>query len=149
MSLANFLLFAAFSMRWIAVDNVSLYVEEAKTLEERAQGLMGRKKNLYMLFTFPYPEEVTFHMRDTPCSLDILFFDVEGRLFNFYKETKTNQGKQLYSSKGKAKWVLEVPSGWLNEHQIERGAQLRLFSHKCPQNEEYHLPPSTLQPELQ
>jgi uncharacterized protein len=123
----------------VFVGNVPVDVEIATTLEERAQGLMHRKTPLKdsegMLFEFPYGQKATFHMKNTFLSLDILFFDENGVLNQYYEKTKINQEKEKYPSRGKVRWVLEMPAGWIKENRITQGFQLHLCDHKYLRSE--------------
>jgi len=67
-----------------ARDGVASFaVEIADTPEERAQGLMNRTdlaRDAGMLFVFQNPRPVTFWMKDTPLSLDMVFLAPDGRV---------------------------------------------------------------------
>jgi uncharacterized membrane protein (UPF0127 family) len=62
---------------------VAFSVEIADTPEERSRGLMHRTdlaRDAGMLFLFETPRPVTFWMKDTPLSLDMIFIAPDGRV---------------------------------------------------------------------
>ena len=65
-------------------------VEVADTDEQRARGLMFRRKmspQYGMLFLFKYNQMVTMWMKNTFIPLDILFIDPKGRIVHIAKST--------------------------------------------------------------
>ena len=68
--------------------SVSIQAEVADEPNERALGLMNRKKidkNKGMLFVYHYPSAPQFWMKNTLVSLDILFSDYEGRIIKIFE----------------------------------------------------------------
>lgn len=66
-----------------AAEPAAFAVEIADTPDERARGLMFRTdlaQDGGMLFLFDRVAPVTFWMKDTPLSLDMIFIDPEGRV---------------------------------------------------------------------
>jgi len=105
---------------------VSITIEVADTLEARIKGLMERWSlpELHaMLFIFDYPEMQRFWMHNTPLSLDMIFVDENRRILNIAEST-TPMSKQTYSSRGPAKYVVEVKAGFSKRHGIEEGMKI-------------------------
>ena len=94
-------------------DHVYLDVEIADDPIERAEGLMGRediKPGQGMLFVFDDEYPRSFWMKNTPLSLDILFFDAEGRWVSSQLSTTPFSTKSLPSGLP-AQYALEILAG--------------------------------------
>lgn len=110
-----------FSAR-IAINDQVLEVKIAKTPEERAKGLMGKKslpEGTGMLFVYPQPEKLCFWMKNTSIPLSIAFFNEKKELLNILNMSLPD-GEPLptYHSKGPALYALEVSQGWFQKHGI-------------------------------
>jgi len=95
------------------LDQVYLDVEIADDPIERAEGLMGRKDIMPgqgMLFVFDDEYPRSFWMKNTPLSLDILFFDAEGRWVSSQLSTTPFSTKGLPSGLP-AQYALEILAG--------------------------------------
>lgn len=124
------------SLKTISVDTpagaVSLKVEVADTHHERVQGLMHRQslnEGQGMLFIFPDEAERRFWMKNTPLSLDILFFDAEGEWVNSFIKTRPNSLKSLKSTRP-AQYAIEVSGGEAERLGLGEGSKLNLQSIK-------------------
>lgn len=105
----------------------SVHVETALTPAERSRGLMGRPLRGFgegMLFLYSTAAPRTFWMRDTPTSLDIIFVGEDARVGKIVKGTE-EMSDHLYSSKGPAKWVIEVRNGFCDLFGIKEGTRIR------------------------
>lgn len=88
-------------------------VELARTPDERAQGLQGRKAlaaDAGMLFEFETPQPVAMWMKDTYVSLDMIFIAADGRIVNIARDT-TPQSLAVLESAAPVMGVLEVRAG--------------------------------------
>jgi len=106
---------------------VSITIEVADTPEARIKGLMERWSlpELHgMIFIFDYPEMQRFWMHNTPLSLDMIFVDENRRILNIAEST-TPMSKQMYTSRGPAKYVVEVKAGFSKRHGIEEGMSIQ------------------------
>jgi uncharacterized membrane protein (UPF0127 family) len=95
------------------LDQVYLDVEIADDPIERAEGLMGREDIMPgqgMLFVFDDEYPRSFWMKNTPLSLDILFFDAEGRWVSSQLSTTPFSTKSLPSGLP-AQYALEILAG--------------------------------------
>ena len=87
---------------WIAADD-----------ESRARGLMHVPElpaDRGMLFLFEQAQFVTFWMRDTCVSLDLLFVAPDGRIVNIARHTEPFSRAPIASS-APVTGVLEIPAG--------------------------------------
>jgi len=86
----------------------------AKTITEREIGLMNVKempKENGMLFIFDTPVEQTFWMKNTYIPLDIIFINEKLEIISISANAKPLDIGIIYSSNGKAKYVLEINGG--------------------------------------
>lgn len=98
-------------------------VELAKTDEERARGLMFRRKmpaNEGMLFDFSPEREVSMWMKDTFIPLDMLFIRADGRIHRIEARTKPHS-LDVISSNGPVQAVLELNGGIAKKRGIAPG----------------------------
>lgn len=110
----------------VTLGKASLIVEIADTSSKRSIGLMHRKslgKNEGMLFAFPSSDLQSFWMKNTLIPLSIGYFDENGILLEIY-DMKPNQTDEIYNSKKKAIYALEVNQGWFRKNGIQPGAVL-------------------------
>ena len=98
-------------------------VEMALTEAEKARGLMFRRalpKGRGMLFDFIREQEVSFWMKDTPVSLDIIFVRADGRIRRIASNTQP-QSERPIRSRGPVRAVLEVIAGTAKKLGIAPG----------------------------
>ncbi len=101
-------------------------VEVAKTPEEAAHGLMGRKhldKDGGMLFIFENEGYHAFWMKDTLIPLSIAFIDKEGRIVKI-----THMKPLSLKSHAPPKpvlYALEMNKGWFSTNGIREGDIVR------------------------
>lgn len=98
-------------------------VEIADTADERALGLMNRThldSNQGMLFLYPAANPVSFWMKNTPLSLDMLFIDADGRIVNVAARTKPFDVTPINSA-GPVIAVLEIIGGSAEKLGIKAG----------------------------
>ena len=91
----------------------TLSVEIADTPRLRNKGLMFREDlppNHGMLFVFNNEARRSFWMKNTPLSLDILFFDAAGQFMGGYYATTPFSTESLLSPKP-AQYALELKAG--------------------------------------
>jgi len=101
---------------WIETGSGGRYhftVEMALTPRQQGRGLMFREEmapDHGMLFLFEPERPVSFWMRNTPLSLDMLFIDAEGIVTNIAART-TPMSDRSYPSAGPVRAVLEINGG--------------------------------------
>ena len=104
--------------------NVTIYLETAVTDGQKTKGLMDRPelaKNRGMVFIFKPARKVTFWMKDTLISLDMIFIN-NGRIVKIAKNTAPNQTDTLYPSDFEVTEVVEVNGGFSDTNMIEVGS---------------------------
>jgi uncharacterized membrane protein (UPF0127 family) len=107
-------------------DPISFEVEFAVTPVERRHGLMYRTaldEKAGMLFVFRNNAVRHFWMKDTPLSLDILFFTAEQKLVHVVPSAEPNNDAVI-SSLVPARYVLELKAGSLNRFGLVIGTAL-------------------------
>jgi uncharacterized protein len=97
--------------------------EVADSSGERYTGLSDHEslgEDEGMLFVFENEDERSFVMRDMAFPIDMIFVGEDGWITTIH-EAPTEEGSDLTSYRGDAKWVLEVNYGYAAEHGIEEG----------------------------
>lgn len=110
----------------------TIAVELARSPFERAVGLQHRHwlpENYGMLFCFPSERIHTFHMLNTPVSLDILHFNRDGVLVGFI-DSATPFSTEPLTPQVPSTYVLEIKAGWRRRHDIHVGD--RMFFNRSP-----------------
>ena len=110
----------------IAAAGQTLTVEVARTEAQRERGLMERK-NLGprdgMIFVFDRDDHLTFWMKNTPRSLDIVFIRKDGTISTIAENTVPYSEDSLPSSEP-VRAVLEINGGRSRELGIEAGSKV-------------------------
>ena len=107
---------------------VTVAVEVVSTPQARQLGLMYREKlaaDSGMLFLFPASQPLSFWMRNTKISLDILYLAEDGKILNIHERT-TPFSEEGLPSAGPSRLVLEVDGGFCAQHGIRAGDHVRL-----------------------
>lgn len=95
----------------IEIGDKKYKVKEARTEEERAQGLQGVKEldlEEGMLFFYDEPQSVDFWMKDTEIPLDIIFIDEDQEVISVHRGEPLSED---LISEDNVKYVLEVNQG--------------------------------------
>ena len=101
-------------------------VEIADNNETRSKGFMWRENipdGTGMLFVWKKEAYRNFWMKNTPTSLDILFFDGDGKFLNVVEKTKPFSLDNIQSSKP-AQYVLELNSGSSKINNLYGGTKI-------------------------
>lgn len=100
----------------------TITVELADTPERRAYGYMfvrEVKPGHGMIFIYPEKRPgMSFWMRNTRVSLDLLYLDDDGRIVNIHQNMKPRSDEPGYPAAGPCRFVLELPGGWIDEHGV-------------------------------
>jgi uncharacterized membrane protein (UPF0127 family) len=73
-----------------------------------------------MLFVFDQEQILSFYMKNTPLSLDLLFLNGELEIIHIYKNARPNDPNAI-NSKFPARYVLELAAGTSDKYQIQTG----------------------------
>ena len=102
-------------------QSVTIQAEVADEPDERALGLMNRKKidkNKGMLFVYQFPSAPKFWMKNTLISLDIIFSSYDGRIIKIFENVPKMTEKKVTAGDG-VSFVLEINSGLVEEFEID------------------------------
>lgn len=101
-------------------------VEVADSNEERRDGLMFRtslEPQTGMIFIFDSEQSLTFWMKNTLISLDIIYLDSDARVVSISEYATPNQTQIVYPSAKPAQYVIELGAGSAEFYGIETGDQ--------------------------
>ncbi|NBC97123.1 MAG: DUF192 domain-containing protein [Deinococcus-Thermus bacterium] len=101
--------------------------EVADTTEERSRGLMFREElapDAGMLFLFDPPRRVSFWMKNTYISLDMLFIDAAGRIVHIAERTEP-ESLDGHGPDQRVRAVLEINGGLADRLGIGPGDVVR------------------------
>ena len=125
-----FIIFSLLFLTSCMSKGVIVNVEIADQPEERTLGLMNREIleiNHGMLFIFEGEDYWSFWMKNTLIPLDLIFISDQYTIVDIkedFKPCKVNNC-DTYTSKEKAKYVLEVNSGFVEENNIKIGDKIK------------------------
>jgi len=108
------------------LNGKEIWAEVAKTPQERAKGLMGRKHlgpQEGMLFIFENEDYHAFWMKDTLIPLSIAFIDKEGRIVRITDMKPLTS--ESHSPPAPILYALEMKKGWFSANGIKVGDILR------------------------
>ena len=116
----------SFSKIPLYIHQKEIWVEVAKTPEERSRGLMGRKhlgKDEGMLFIFEREDYHGFWMRDTLIPLSIAFIDKDCRIVSITDMQPRTLDSHLPPRP--VLYALEMNQGWFSSLGIKSGDVVR------------------------
>ena len=102
-------------------QSVTIQAEVADEPDERALGLMNRKKideNRGMLFVYHFPSAPQFWMKNTIISLDFIFSSYDGRIIKIVENVPKMTEKKITAGDG-VSFVLEINSGLVEQFEID------------------------------
>lgn len=105
-------------------NGFTLHVEMADTETLRESGLMHRTalaENAGMLFVYPDEDIRGVWMKNTLLALDVLFLSESGKIASMLPNLQPcrHDPCPVYSSKRKARYMLEVNAGFIDRHRIK------------------------------
>ncbi|MDX1593225.1 MAG: DUF192 domain-containing protein [Gammaproteobacteria bacterium] len=110
---------------YLSIDDVPLKVEVADDRWEIEHGLMYRTElagGTGMLFVYRNSARRVFWMRNTPLPLDAAFITADGRIDEVVPLEPLSE--RTVTSRRPARYVLEVPRGWLAAHGLGPGSRV-------------------------
>ncbi|PSP72883.1 DUF192 domain-containing protein [Halobacteriales archaeon QS_3_64_16] len=104
-------------------------VRLAESYEEKYTGLSDTRtlrNGTGMLFVYEQEERRTFVMRDMDYPLDIVFIGADGRIDEIVQAPAPgpNEDGNDIQRTGSAKWILEVPRGWMAAQNVTEGDRI-------------------------
>lgn len=118
------------------LGGVSLKLEYATTEAAREQGLGNRVSLMWnegMLFVFPKDDYYGFWMKDTLIPLDMVFVGADGVVRRVYSKVPvvplSLPDAQIPLEQGKAKYVIELPSGEAQADGLKTGVRIGGLPH--------------------
>ena len=102
----------------------TIHVEVADTPAKREQGLSGREglaPDEGMLFVFPEDGVYAFWMKDMLFPIDILWISREGVVVDMRQNVSPETYPESFKSISKARYVVELTAGYVQEHTISIG----------------------------
>lgn len=101
----------------------------AQSPEEHQRGLGGRASlaaDEGMLFVFPEDGKYSFWMKDMLFSIDILWLAVDGTIVYIEQGVAPDTYPGNFASPGPARYVLELPAGFVSKNIVSVGDIVRL-----------------------
>jgi uncharacterized membrane protein (UPF0127 family) len=102
-------------------------LEVARTESEKEIGLMNRTElcnTCGMLFLWDEPSVLSFWMKNTFVSIDIIYLDDNNIIRTLIKNPKLNNTELSYSSEVEVRRVLEIPTNRSTELGLKVGTKL-------------------------
>ena len=102
-----------------------ILAEVADTQDARDRGLMFRTAmpaDHGMLFVYPNDARHCMWMRNTYVPLSVAFLDGHGRVINI--DEMVPRTDTSHCATGPARYVLEMPAGWFDQHGVGAGTRL-------------------------
>lgn len=124
------------SKKWqptVKIGNITVFVEIARTPEERSRGLSYQRnlsQNQGMLFIFPSKSYQTFWMKGMNFDLDFIWI-ADNKVVDITenilapRENVPDEALPIYRSKIPVEAMLEVNSGFVKRHDIKVGDLVR------------------------
>lgn len=108
----------------VKLESILTEIEIADSNKERQQGLQNREslcETCGMLFIFDREEPVSFWMKNTSISLDMIFINNDGEIKKIHKNTTPFRLSPTYMSESKVRYVVEVNAGFTDTYSIKEG----------------------------
>ena len=102
----------------------TILVDIADTPQKREAGLSGREslaQDEGMLFVFPEDGIYAFWMKDMHFSIDILWISHAGMVVEMQESVSPETYPATFVPSKGARYVLELPSGWVEAYAVEIG----------------------------
>ncbi len=110
---------------WMGPEEIE--AELALTVPEQRTGMMFRTnfpEGTGMLFPLPYTQQASFWMKNCPQSMSAAYISPEGVIVEIHKLEKNNTNS-VTANAANIRFVLEMPEGWFERHNIKPGTAIR------------------------
>ena len=118
------------NVKHVKIGGVSVAVELALNPASQAQGLSGRNqlgKNEGMLFVFDRPDQYAFWMKDMNFPIDIIWIGEDLQIVYIKKNAAPESYPETFTPEIKAKYVLEVISGFSEKNNLKERDRVLFF----------------------
>src|SRR6266550_5987392 len=108
----------------MSVGDKVVYARLANNDSERTRGLSGSSQladDQAMLFVFDQDGRWGVWMKDMRYSLDILWLDSGKKVVDIAQNVSPNTYPTVFSPKNNARYVVELPAGFTDQHQVSVG----------------------------
>ncbi len=113
----------------VSVGDSVIWTEVANTEATREHGLSGKitlAPNTGMLFVFEQSGMWGFWMKNMLFPIDIIWLDVSGKVVTMAQNVYPKSYPKVFYPISPALYVLEVPTGFCNEHYIKEGSVIAI-----------------------
>ena len=125
-----------YEVRKITIDDVMLNVEIADDSEKIQRGLMFREnlpEDQGMLFIFDREGTYSFWMMNMKIHLDMIWLDSDGKVVHIVEDAApcidaAHTSLCTFNPDEPAKYVLEVNSGFVQQHGINEDSVMRILT---------------------
>ncbi len=120
----------SYSTTNIQISGITLKAQIADTDCKTQLGLSGRKsleKDNALLFTFPRMGNYGFWMKDMNFSLDIIWVGESFTITGIQKNISQNTYPEIFGENFKARYVIEVKSGFSDAYGIKVGDKIKIL----------------------
>ncbi|MBS3128653.1 DUF192 domain-containing protein [Candidatus Woesearchaeota archaeon] len=93
-------------------------VKLCKTWISQSKGLLFKTKTEPLIFIFKKEKKISLHMFFVFCSIDLIFLDKNKKMIEIKEDLKPFQ---VYFSKQKAQYLLELPQGTIKASESKLG----------------------------
>lgn len=110
---------------WVGPEE--MVAEIARQQLQIATGMMYRTnmaENEAMIFVFPYPDRKSFYMRHCTIPLSAAYIQPDGTIAEIV-DLQPGEETPVESHSTNLQYVLEVPQGWFQRHNIHPGVLIR------------------------
>lgn len=110
----------------LVLGSTTIAVEVADTPEERRQGLSGRNELPWgsgLFFVFDESGSHGIWMPDMQYAIDVLWLDESMQVVHIVEDMRPESYPEVFRSPAPARYVLEVPAGYVASEGIERSME--------------------------
>lgn len=110
----------------VKLDSQEIQAQLATTQNQRAKGLGNTDKldeHEGMLFVFDRADTWPIWMKDMQYPIDIVWLDDNKRIVHIAANVSPDTYPQSFKSDTPARYVLELPAGYADQHTISTGSQ--------------------------
>ncbi len=115
---------------YVVIGESKLKVEIADSEEERVRGLSGREgleRKSGLLFVFKKSDIHSIWMKDMKFSIDIIWIADNMQVIHIQENVTPETYPATFSSDRPARFVLEVPAGFVSKEGIKNGDLMTVF----------------------